>query len=264
MGDHFVLLVDRLLTESTLEAAIGSRNQLTEAVPLTGDGYSTDCTFKDSGADLSSRKMVECRICQDEDWDSNMETPCSCCGSLKYAHRRCVQRWCNEKGDTVCEICNQDFKPGYTAPPSIFRLRGIPMNFRGNWEIARRDLNNPPSLIAMVSTDQNILDPNYDEHSLSNSRFMVCCRSIAIIFMVLLILQHTLPIVVTRAGNYSSPPIMLLLLRIIGIILPIYIIMKSVIGVLRRRRNQVNPSLSSSDEEAGSTALQLEDDVSHV
>jgi E3 ubiquitin-protein ligase DOA10 len=27
--------------------------------------------------------LVECRICQDEDDDSNMETPCSCCGSLK-------------------------------------------------------------------------------------------------------------------------------------------------------------------------------------
>lgn len=25
----------------------------------------------------------------------------------QYAHRRCVQRWCNEKGDTTCEICHQ-------------------------------------------------------------------------------------------------------------------------------------------------------------
>lgn len=26
---------------------------------------------------------------------------------LQYAHRRCVQRWCNEKGNTTCEICQQ-------------------------------------------------------------------------------------------------------------------------------------------------------------
>jgi hypothetical protein len=26
---------------------------------------------------------------------------------LQYAHRRCIQRWCNEKGDTTCEICHQ-------------------------------------------------------------------------------------------------------------------------------------------------------------
>ena len=23
---------------------------------------------------------------------------------VQYAHRACVQRWCNEKGDTTCEI----------------------------------------------------------------------------------------------------------------------------------------------------------------
>ncbi|KAL0786628.1 hypothetical protein Bca101_002874 [Brassica carinata] len=51
--------------------------------------------------------MVQCRICHDEDLDSNMESPCSCSGSLKYAHRKCVQRWCNEKGDTTCEICHR-------------------------------------------------------------------------------------------------------------------------------------------------------------
>ncbi|KAL0674963.1 hypothetical protein Bca4012_002944 [Brassica carinata] len=55
----------------------------------------------------SRRNMVQCRICHDEDLDSNMESPCSCSGSLKYAHRKCVQRWCNEKGDTTCEICHR-------------------------------------------------------------------------------------------------------------------------------------------------------------
>lgn len=26
---------------------------------------------------------------------------------FQYAHRKCVQRWCNEKGDITCEICHQ-------------------------------------------------------------------------------------------------------------------------------------------------------------
>lgn len=26
---------------------------------------------------------------------------------LQYAHRKCVQHWCNEKGDITCEICHQ-------------------------------------------------------------------------------------------------------------------------------------------------------------
>ncbi|KAI3467013.1 hypothetical protein Pfo_023676 [Paulownia fortunei] len=227
MGDHFVLLVDHLLTESTLEAAIKSRNSLKQ----------------NSEASLSPRKLVECRICQDEDVDSNMETPCSCCGSLKYAHRKCVQRWCNEKGDTLCEICHQQFKPGYTAPPPIFLANQLTL-IRGNWEIARRDLNNP-NIIAMVSTDRSFLDPEYDEYTVSTSQSIFCCRSVAIIFMFLLILRHTLPVIVSQAGNYSFTLILLLMLRVAGIILPICIILKAVTSILHRRQQQFMLSSSS-------------------
>lgn len=85
MGDHFVLLVDRLLTESTLEAAIESRNRNLQATTSAVDD--TKVVNSSSKVDylLSPRKIVECRICQDEDEDSNMETPCSCCGSLKVS-----------------------------------------------------------------------------------------------------------------------------------------------------------------------------------
>lgn len=84
MGDHFVLLVDRLLTESTLEAAIDSRNRSLQATASTVDDMKV--FGSSTTVDLSSpRKIVECRICQDEDEDSNMETPCSCCGSLEVS-----------------------------------------------------------------------------------------------------------------------------------------------------------------------------------
>ena len=85
MGDHFVLLVNRLLTESTLEAAIESRNLSMQATASTVDDTKIDKSFQkmDFGDISTPRKLVECRICQDEDDDSNMETPCSCCGSLK-------------------------------------------------------------------------------------------------------------------------------------------------------------------------------------
>lgn len=26
---------------------------------------------------------------------------------IQFAHRKCVQRWCNEKGDITCEICHK-------------------------------------------------------------------------------------------------------------------------------------------------------------
>ena len=83
MGDHFVLLVDRLLTESTLESAIKDERMLQQATPSSGNDYMTLSCDMDGENRSSHTKMVQCRICHDEDEDSNMETPCSCCGSLK-------------------------------------------------------------------------------------------------------------------------------------------------------------------------------------
>lgn len=248
-----MLLVDRLLTESTLGAAIESQNRFLEAAKAASDLKLAETTSHkvDLGNVSSTGKLVECRICQDEDDDRNMETPCSCCGSLKYAHRRCVQRWCNEKGNTLCEICHQQFKPGYTAPPPLFQFGRVPMNFRGNWEVYRGDLNGP-RFIAMVSPDHSFSEPAYNEHSHSVSRSLMCCRSVACIFMVLLILRHTLPVLLSGGTHeYSLPLLMLLFLRTVGIILPIYIIVRVLTAIQRHRREQVSPSSSfdSSDEE---------------
>ncbi|KAI9162303.1 hypothetical protein LWI28_025952 [Acer negundo] len=245
MGDHFVLLVDRLLTESTIEAAIESRNRLLNATTLTNmEEVASQRTEKGVGS--SPTKLVECRICHDEDEDSNMEIPCSCCGSLKYAHRKCVQRWCNEKGDTICEICLEQYRPDYTAPPPLFRYGGA---FRGHWEILRRDLHNP-QFTAMVTADREFLDSGFDEYPAPSFGSLMCCRIVAIIFMVLLIFRHTLPIITSEVGEYSMTLLMLLTLRTIGILLPIYIIVKACTAIQTRRRQQ-DPrfSLASSDEE---------------
>lgn len=116
MGDHFVLLVDRLLTESTLEAAIESRNPSKQLAPAENDDVVIDCaSHSDSEIGLSPRKVVECRICQDEDFDSKMETPCSCCGSLKVSCTTCwvffycvvLLEWCHSACITLegCKLC---------------------------------------------------------------------------------------------------------------------------------------------------------------
>ncbi|XP_028757780.1 uncharacterized protein LOC114718380 [Neltuma alba] len=261
MGDHFVLLVDRLLTESTLEAALESRNRAMQeaASSAVNEAPEVDVSLIKMGMEdvKSPRKIVECRICHDEDENSNMETPCSCCGSLKYAHRRCIQRWCNEKGDTICEICHQQYKPGYTAPPPLFRFGRIPMSFRGNWEISRRDLNNG-HLVRMVSTDQNLNNSNYDQYSASTTGSLPCCRSVALIFMVFLILRHTLPLIISGNKDYSFSLFLLLLIRAAGIVIPIYFMVKAVTSIQRHRRQQREPSnalVNLSDDEREQVTL---------
>ncbi|XP_072966217.1 uncharacterized protein [Typha angustifolia] len=261
MGDHLALLVDRLLTESTLEAAIGNREhtQIRHVLPSSEIYVSESFLSRNTEDGCSAQKLVECRICQDEDFDTNMEIPCSCCGSLKYAHRKCVQRWCNEKGDTTCEICLQQFKPGYTAPQQLFHYGSVPMNFRGSWEISRRDLHDS-QIITMVPSERGLIGgSDYDDYSSLRTRSSIGCRSVAIIFMVLLVLRHILPLIISGAEQYSFTLFSLLVLRTAGVIFPIVVMVRAVATFHRRRRQQETRELSSETEVENirSNSLQL-------
>nr|XP_043618478.1 uncharacterized protein LOC122590210 [Erigeron canadensis] len=243
MKDHFVLLVDRLLTESSIEDVIKSQNDR-----MHDPGNSeNDEEMASHRMDLTllPKKLAQCRICHDEDEDLNMETPCACCGSLKYAHRKCVQRWCNEKGNTVCEICLQSFKPDYTSPPPLYQCDGIPTDFRGNWEISRTDLHNL-RFSAMVSATHD--EPDFDEYTTPSSTSLICCRVVAILFMTLLVLRHTLPIVVNGTGGYTITVFTLIMLRFISVLLPVYIIVRA-FAIVQRRQQPQNLGYIPSEEQ---------------
>lgn len=255
MRDHFVLVVDQVLNESTIEADIVDETVAACRIVKTED---MERNFSSSRRDLDiespPRKLAECRICHDEDEDSNMEIPCSCSGSLKYAHRNCVQKWCNEKGDTTCEICLQQFMPDYTAPAALlplFHYGAIPMDFRGSWEISRRDLHDS-QITQLIARDHSSIDTDLDEYSQLTSRSLICCRLVAIIFMLLLVLRHTLPFIVTGSGGYSITMFTLLMLRTTGILLPIFVMARAFAAVQRRRHLQdIGDFLpATSDEES--------------
>ncbi|KAL2329541.1 hypothetical protein Fmac_017122 [Flemingia macrophylla] len=207
-------------------------------------------------------RLVECRICHDEDEDSKMDTPCSCSGTLKYAHQKCVQRWCNEKGDTICEICQQQLKPGYTAPPPppLSHYGDSPISFGVNWEISRRDLHNR-RLVAMFSADHEFLDLDFEYSSTPSTRTIICCRIVSIIFTVLLLLRHTLPIIfiLSGAGEYSLTLFMLVVLRIIGMIVPMYITIKAIISIqrLQYQGHQLSPMQEYEENEIGQSQLRV-------
>ncbi|KAG2595998.1 hypothetical protein PVAP13_5KG124400 [Panicum virgatum] len=243
MGDHLALLVDRLLTESTLEAAIGGAKRMVDLHPEAVAVEYCHRGVGGGGGGGSASKMVECRICQEEDWDSSMEAPCACCGSLKYAHRKCIQRWCNEKGDTICEICLQQFRPGYTAPQQLFHYGSIPMNFRGNWEIAHQDLDDA-QIITMVPTERDFMNSYEDYLPIRTRSSTLCCRTVAVIFMALLVLRHTLPLMVGGNGEYSLALFSLLVLRTAGILFPILLMVRALANFHRRRQQQVISSLN--------------------
>lgn len=54
---------------------------------------------------------------QEEDDPENLEIPCSCAGTQRWAHHACIQQWVSEKGNVRCEVCGTDYKGEFDVPP---------------------------------------------------------------------------------------------------------------------------------------------------
>ncbi|KAL3032789.1 hypothetical protein AAZX31_02G101900 [Glycine max] len=160
-------------------------------------------------------------------------------GFVQYAHRKCVQHWCDEKGDITCEICHQPYQPGYTAPPPRPNPEETTIDIGGGWTISGTPLDlRDPRLLAIAEAERQFLDAEYDEYAASNASGAAFCRSAALILMALLLLRHALS--VSDGDNSDDDPsnfFSLFLLRAAGFLLPCYI-MAWAISILQRRRQR--------------------------
>ncbi|XP_010458939.1 PREDICTED: uncharacterized protein LOC104740106 [Camelina sativa] len=269
MADHLSSCTDRLVTPETLNSERGSSNGTIESSGESSRTQgSTSLSTSTKSMDLKTKEeeeateqhdvdeeeepliqSVECRICQEEDSVKNLESPCSCSGSLKYAHRKCVQRWCNEKGDITCEICHKSYQPGYTAPPpspaddTVIDIgedwaNGVPL-----------DLNDP-RIFAMAAAERHFFDADYDEYADSNSSGAAFCRSAALILMALLLLRHALNLSNNNSDDEEDDPsafFFLFMLRAAGFLLPCYIMAWAISILQRRRQRQEAAALAAAE-----------------
>lgn len=255
MGDHLVVCVDRLITSDTLQSAKGievSESSGDNHVAESSNSFESKEVGEDGVPDEEQPliQAVECRICQEEDSIKNLEVPCSCSGSLKYAHRKCVQRWCNEKGDIICEICHQPYQSGYTAPPPP-PADDTAIDISAQWTVSGAPLDlNDPRLLAMAAAERRLLEAEYDEYADSNANGAAFCRSAALILMALLLLRHAL-YVTSPDGEEDdvSTFFSLFLLRAAGFLLPCYI-MAWAISILQRRRQRQEAAALAAGEVA--------------
>ncbi|KAJ7557932.1 hypothetical protein O6H91_04G016400 [Diphasiastrum complanatum] len=284
MADHVVLDIvfpapDSLSVPPSLPPAVGDPDQVKEHVvrhPCNDEGEGEadrllsgscmspgDGTVGDGAMDSTkgvAPVLVDCRICQEEEESGNLEIPCACSGSLKYAHRKCVQRWCNEKGDTTCEICHQPYKNGYEAPaqPGISNDGSVERQYASsnvNWGVDAQHLEvHDPTVLAIWEAD-------YDEYTIENGRVAACCRSAALILMSLLLLRHVLGIAASGSEEDTSAFFALFLVKAAGFLLPCYVIARAVSILQHRRQPQVaevaEPETASlvQAEEAGGMQL---------
>ncbi|ESQ31679.1 hypothetical protein EUTSA_v10004664mg [Eutrema salsugineum] len=263
MADHLSSCTDRLVTSDHLNSERGSiessgessRAQGTTSLSTTKSmNHETEREEATEQNDVDDEEepliqSVECRICQEEDSVKNLESPCSCSGSLKYAHRKCVQRWCNEKGDTICEICHKSYQSGYTAPPpppaddTVIDIgedwaNGVPL-----------DLNDP-RILAMAAAERHFFDADYDEYNDSNSSGAAFCRSAALILMALLLLRHALNLSNNNSDDEEDDPstfFFLFMLRAAGFLLPCYIMAWAISILQRRRQRQEAAALAAAE-----------------
>ncbi|XP_027349608.1 E3 ubiquitin-protein ligase MARCH1-like [Abrus precatorius] len=191
--------------------------------------------------------IPRCRICHDEEFESceSLEAPCACSGTVKFAHRDCIQRWCNEKGNTICEICLQQYEPGYSAPPKS-KIDDEVISIRGEEEPSNARIEGMVEGVAIES--------NYSECSSAADRNASCCRSLAIAFTIVLLVRHLFAVLTNGTEDYPFTLLTVIILKASGIIIPMYIVIK-IIGVIQNsiqhyQDSYYDTSMSDEDDES--------------
>ncbi|CAJ1975289.1 unnamed protein product [Sphenostylis stenocarpa] len=200
MGEHVVLsVVEPLLAApATVQPqhdgdAQGSPIEGATQVNDVGECDTLQEHEQEQEKDLT--QMAECRICQEDDTLQNLDIPCSCSGTLKFAHRGCVQLWCYEKGDTICEICHQPFNPGYSATPAVYHRGDTSIDISGDWATSSIpfDLHNS-RLLATGAVEHQVQETHEDYVYAAGTGGTTLWQSVGLILMAVLLLRHAAPL----------------------------------------------------------------------
>ncbi|KAL6548888.1 hypothetical protein OROHE_008733 [Orobanche hederae] len=222
MGEHLVVYVDGIAPPPVHQAAaVAGRS---DSVVGSGSNEQANDGMSENEPLIQT---AECRICQEEDGIQNFEAPCACYGSLKYAHRKCVQRWCNEKGDVTCEICHQPYQHGYTAPPPS-HPEDAAIDIGGGWSISGTPVDlYDPRLLAIAEAEHRLLEAEYDDEYAAPS------ASGAAFFRSAVLIAPD-----ADEDDETSAFFLLFLLRAAGFLLPCYIMAWAISILQRRQRRQ--------------------------
>ncbi|KAG6751216.1 hypothetical protein POTOM_045735 [Populus tomentosa] len=266
MVDDFMVCVDRIIVASTCFESVHNGERDRNRSDGVGIGIGIGATGKDgnvsesvvsvkgneegSSCSLKKVEMVECRICQEEAEVLAMEAPCACNGTLKisdiegwfwvgrvFAHRKCIQRWCNKKGDITCEICNQVFSPNYSLPPARINPDVMAIDIRQAWG-HHIDLHDSH----LLALEHQLLQSEYEDYAVANTSSIACLRSVALILLIILLLRQALMVtrdsgMVQESSTFFSFQVSLL--QFAGFLLPCYVMARSWYIVQSRRRRHV-------------------------
>ncbi|KAK1356856.1 Zinc finger, RING-CH-type [Heracleum sosnowskyi] len=198
-----------------------------------------------------------CRICHEIEFESfkSLEAPCSCSGSVKFAHRDCIQRWCDEKGNTTCEICLQNFEPGYTTPIKKVRLLDAVVTIRGSLEVPRRERRQEHPDLEATRDEEELLE----SESSSDDRRWNYFRVIALIFTLLLLMRHLLTLLTGETEDYPFTLLTLLIAKTSGIVLPMYVMIRIVQSIHNSFKHGTRHQYEDLEDESSNSESEEDD-----
>ncbi|KAH9313699.1 hypothetical protein KI387_022326, partial [Taxus chinensis] len=155
-----------------------------------------------------------------------------------YAHRKCVQQWCNEKGNTTCEICHQPYRPVYTLPLRI-QADEVSIDIRGSWDMSGEVMDlNDSCLLAIAAVEHQFLEDEFSEYTVSNASGAACCWSATLTLFALLLLRSGLMIANTEQEENVATLFVLFLMRTTGFLLTCYLIVWAMNNIQCPRQRQ--------------------------
>eukprot|EP00898_Chlorokybus_atmophyticus_P009052 jgi/Chlat1/9148/Chrsp97S08433 len=175
--------------------------------------------------------LGECRICQDEDDVENLESPCTCAGSL--------QRWIEEKRNLMCEICHKPYKGNYVLQYRPSELEDGPqMLFTEEWFAlggARRGE-------ALLSEREGMRWDHDEDGQIGTPSWW---RAAALAMLLLLLLRHLIFMPFPADTDNPGAYVMVVILRILGFLLPCYIMARAMIALQQRHQRQAELAAES-------------------
>ncbi|WVZ26124.1 hypothetical protein V8G54_004668 [Vigna mungo] len=151
----------------------------------------------------------------------------------QFAHRNCIQRWCNKKGNTICEICKQveEFSPNYSLPP-----------VRSNAIMAidiRQESGNNADMHVDLASEHQLLQTEYEDYAMSQTSSIACLRSTTLLLLIILLVRQALMVTKNSTTGRDVSIIFNLeisLLQFAGVLLPCYAMARSWYAIRNRRR----------------------------
>eukprot|EP00879_Flechtneria_rotunda_P001470 GHRR01001624.1.p1 GENE.GHRR01001624.1~~GHRR01001624.1.p1 ORF type:complete len:321 (+),score=117.97 GHRR01001624.1:244-1206(+) len=172
----------------------------------------------------SPEQLIECRICLATDNRQDLLQPCSCTGTVQYAHMECLKAWVSERGSLECELCGKQYKDSIKQ-----QLEPLVDAWRSQHQQRRPRVASGDAVLAINIVPEE--DVEQGRPQVSWTRFWV---HLGLLVMLLVgVLYLALFVNIGSPDNFW----LMFLWRAITIILPLFLIVRCVAALYAWRRH---------------------------